>query len=759
LSKVCWFVAEEASLLILLHDWLHSSSMLENHQTGLGEAAEQRSEVGGSREGEHCFSDSVEAESKPMEGHDALDSNEDEGRGEPFMRNLVTEHEVAMLYREDAPSPGFGFETWNSFRAQNSCCRCCICQDSDGEFEGRVPESCASVTWRALRTFFPFLQWLPAYDVKENLKLDVLTGLTIGVMLIPQGISYGLLAGLPPQYGLYTCLAAPVVYALMGTCVQVQVGPFALISLLVANTVRGVVDPEEDIDGYVDAVLTCSIMVGMLLTVMGLLRLGSLVNFLAIPVISGLTTGGAFLIMTSQMKYMIGVRIPRQDFFPTWIDIFRHIPDINFATLLIGLTSLSILVCFRKFKVTKTAKKWHMRNVPVALLILILYTLIAWGFDLNKKFGVQVLGDLPSGIPAPVFPGAFDKFRELLVPTVVISIVGYALSMATSKTFSAKNNYEVSSNQELFALGLSNLAAGFFNGYPAFASLSRSAIVFELGAKTPLHNVVSSSVIILVLLLFTSTLYHLPYAILSAIIIDSLKSLFQQIWDPVRLWSTDRRDMVVWLVTFFAVLLLDVAYGLAVGVAFSIVVLLYSVANPSFAELGRFPKITWLFKDLSRFKSAEEVPGVLVFRFDTTLNFANRETFRKEILQAVKRRNEVHSSATEEYARLHSVVVDASSITDCDSSALSSLSKLQKELSKIDVELILCNCRGSFRDILKRSHFRTQEYLSLSDGVAYAEGKRLRLDSCELQEPPSTSTGASAAASGSSKPGAYVITV
>mmetsp|Transcript_10486 Transcript_10486/g.17092 ORF Transcript_10486/g.17092 Transcript_10486/m.17092 type:complete len:725 (-) Transcript_10486:46-2220(-) len=631
------------------------------------------------------------------------------GYEDPLSRNLVTEQEVAMLYYE-ASRRGRSHTWFTGNGAKDSKCMC----------------SKSKCSLEAVKSFFPFLGWLPGYDYKENLKFDVMAGLTVGIILIPQGISYGLLADLPPQYGLYACLAAPIMYSLMGTCVQLQIGPFALISLLIANTVSKVVDPEDE-EKYVQAVLTCSILIGALLMIMGLLRMGSLVNFLSVPVISGLTTGGAFLIMTSQVSHFFGLTIPRGAFYTTWYLVFKNIGEINVATLIIGLLSLMVLVGFRFFKETETCKKLHLRHLPVALIVMVTATLISWGADLQDRFGVQVLGDVPAGIPAPRFPTGFDMIGELMVPVLVISIVGYAISMATSKTFASKNNYEVNANQELFALGIANLMGGMFNGYPAFSSLSRSALVHEMGAKTPLHNAVSALMIVLVLLFLTKYLYSLPYACLSAIIFDSLKSLFMQLKDPIVLWKTDKADMIVWLVTFIAVLVLDIAIGLAVGVGFSILLLLYSVANPSWAVMGRFPKMNWIYKDISRFEDTELVPGVVVFRFDGALHFANRECFKKSILKTV--RDRVMFNPLD---RIHSVVLDASSMTDCDSSGLQALAKVRSELSEQGIELIMCSCRGHFRDILKRCDLLFQEYVSLNDAVCYAEGKRVIRDYDEM---------------------------
>mmetsp|Transcript_11880 Transcript_11880/g.22013 ORF Transcript_11880/g.22013 Transcript_11880/m.22013 type:complete len:722 (+) Transcript_11880:277-2442(+) len=610
--------------------------------------------------------------------------------------NLVTEQEVAMLYSEQSPL------IW-----------------SRGAIKDKLVHSCSLA---AVKRKLPFLEWAPKYSVRNNLRQDMLAGLTVGIILIPQGISYGLLAGLPPQYGLYTCLVPPVIYSLLGTCIQLQIGPFALISLLISNTVSEVVDPDDEPERYVQAVLTLSVMVGILLFVMSVLRLGFVVNFLASPVTSGLTCGGAMLIVTSQLGSFVGLSLPRGTFFNTWALAFQQIASINVPAIIIGLCSLAILMLFRVIKESPFGIRYNLKLQPVQLYVMILGTVVSYALDLHARFGLRVLGDIPSGLPQPGVPGAFDLVGQLVTPTIVIVAVGYSMSMATSKTFASKGGYEVSSNQELLALGIANMCGSFFGGHPAFVSLSRTAIVFECGAKSSVHNFFSAGVVILVLLFLTEYLFHLPYTCLAAIIFDSLRSLLLQIFQPRILWKQDRRDMVMWLLTFTAVIVFGITVGLVCGVVFSVVIVIYAVANPNFASVGRFEKLPWLFKDISRFPDAQQVPSVLIFRYDSVLNFVNANHFRVSIQRAVATRK---TECKTEEDELHTVVLDASSITDCDTTAMSALKKVYATLNREGIELILCNCRGHFRSIIRKSEISFQEYVALQDAVVYAEGKRL----------------------------------
>lgn len=611
-------------------------------------------------------------------------------------RTLVTEQEVAMLYRESGPT--------GDRKQPKLSLNSCTMQNMGDILKRRVP----------------CIEWLPKYSLRDNLKSDVIAGATVGFVLIAQGISYALLADLPAAYGLYACLAAPIVYALMGTSVQLQIGPFALISLLISNTVSATVDPDDNPEKYTEAVLVVSVLSGALMLLMGLFRLGVLVNFLAKPVISGLTTGGAFLIMTSQMSKFVGVDIPRGSFFATWVEIFKRVSEINVASFLIGFISLFILTVHREVKKTRFGRKLRLGHQPMQLYVLIVGTIASQFGGFEANYGVKVLGFVPAGLPPMHVPQAFDLTSDLLVPTLVISLVGYALSMATSKTFAEKNGYEVNANQELFALGMANLIGGFAMGYPAFSSLSRSALVHECGAKTSLHNLFSAAVVIIVLAFLTPFLEAMPYPCLAAIIFDSLNSLFRQVSEPFLLWKHDGRDMLIWIVTFISVLVLEVAYGLFIGIGFSFICLLITINNTPYAVLGRFPKLPWLFKDIHRFSDAEHVPGILIFRFDSALNFVNCENFRVNLMRQVAMRQ---TQCANVGSTLHSVVLDASSISDCDSTAMCALVKVYKELQSDNIELILCSCRGGFRDILRRSSLTFQEYVSIQGAVAYAHGK------------------------------------
>jgi len=610
---------------------------------------------------------------------------------------LMTEYEVAIRYEEDTSGESFV-----------SLVRQCLvsCDHPQGY--------CGS----ALQQWMPIIKWLPKYEIKKSFLLDIICGITVGVVLLPQGLSYGILAGLPAEYGLYSCLTAPVVYTLLGTCTQLQIGPFALISLLVNSMVGAIVDPDEDMERYTNTVLACTMMVGVLMACMSFCHMGFLVNYLSVPVMSGLTTAGALLIATSQMGNFLGVSVARSNFFKNWYDIFKNLGSANVATILIGCLCLGILLSFRFFKMRSEFGKTHkwVSTLPIALFVMLFAMLITWMGNLESKYNVQVLGDIPPGIPAPRIPESKYWTSQLLMPTLVISLVGYALSIATAKTFADKNKYEILPNQELFAIGMANLFSGMCNSYPSFSSLSRSALVHEIGAPSMLYNLVSAALVALVLLCLTKFLYYLPVSALSAIILDALFSLFLQMSEPLHLWKTSKRDFIVWTGTFFAVLGLGVATGLGIGLALSIAVLLQMVSYPHHAVLGRFPGISWLYKDSKRYRDVVDVPGVIIFRFDSSLHFANRDCFKESLMEGVSKRTS-----------LHTLVLDAAAITSVDKSAMDYLRKINKILGVKGIEVIFANCRGCLRDALRTENISVQAYLCVHDAVKYAEHKKLHV--------------------------------
>ncbi|RMF27621.1 MAG: solute carrier 26 family protein [Bacteroidetes bacterium] len=525
----------------------------------------------------------------------------------------------------------------------------------------------------------PALDWMKNYR-KEWLRGDIAAGLTVGVMLIPQGMAYALIAGLPPIYGLYASTVPLVLYALLGTSRQLAVGPVAMVSLLTATGV-GVL-AEGGTETYIQLALTLALMVGLLQFLLGAFRLGFLVNFLSHPVISGFTSAAALIIGLSQLKHLLGIPIPRSHHIH---EILLHaagqIEHIHGATLAIGLGGILLIL---------SARKIHPA-VPGALLTVLFGILAVWLLGLDKQ-GVQIVGEVPQGLPsfaAPRFDGAT---LEALLPTALaIALVSFMESIAVAKAVQAKHkNYRVDSNQELVALGIANIGGSFFQSYPVTGGFSRTAVNDQAGAKTGLASIISALLIVLTLLFLTPLFHYLPKAVLASVIMVAVFGLID-LKEARYLWKANRADFWMLAATFVGTLTLGIEQGIGLGVVLSLAVILFRTTRPHVAVLGRVPG-TDLYRNLERFDKLEIRPDVLVFRFDAQLYFANAGYFkdRLEELAAAKK------------DRLRAIVIEAASINNLDSSALHTLQELIEDFGKQGVRVLFSGVKGPVRDALAR---------------------------------------------------------
>ena len=481
----------------------------------------------------------------------------------------------------------------------------------------------------------PILTWLPTYTA-ELLYRDLIGGFTIAVVLLPQGVAYAMLCELPPIYGLYAALAPSVVYAVLGTSRHLAIGPFALVSLLVADTVSPIVDPATP--EYVPAVMTVSLMVGLLQLLMAGLSLDVLVNFISDSVLSGFTTAAALLIASSQLKHILGLVIPRLVPSEKVVYIYRHWEEINPTALACGLLGIAML------KITKWANKRFCSKVlvPEQLLLLLVATAICTVFRLDEApSSLFVLGEIETGIPQPGkqlgrFVGFADSdvVFELLRPALVVAVFSFILSASIVRNFSLMHEYKVDMNQELVALGLANVVGSIFTAYPASGSLSRSALVeATCGSRcTQLHGMISSALILLVLLFLTPLFQKLPKAVLASIVFMAIVSLFQV--SRLRfLLKVNKSDGLLWLVAFVGTTMLGVQGGLAIAIIASLVALVIPSIRPIHAVLGRLPH-SQVFCDLST-PDATRLHGVAIFAFEAPLHFANKDVFYSAVLQAI----------------------------------------------------------------------------------------------------------------------------
>jgi SulP family sulfate permease len=527
----------------------------------------------------------------------------------------------------------------------------------------------------SLQQLLPIAGQLEDYG-REKLTGDLSAGLTVGVMLIPQGMAYALIAGLPPIYGLYASLVPLVIYALFGTSRQLAVGPVAMVSLLVAAAVGPIAGGDTQL--YIGLALLLSLMVGLLQFGLGLARFGFLVNFLSHPVLAGFTSAAALIIGLSQLKHLLGISIERSHYIHEilWTAV-QKAGAVDPMTLVLGLGSIALLVGLR----------WWKKSFPGALAAVVLTTLATWGFGLHEM-GVAIVGSVPSGLPAPTVPPMdAGAVGDLIPSALAIGLVGFMESIAVAKVYAARHRYEVDANKELVGLGLANVAGAFFSAYPTTGGFSRTAVNDQSGARTNLAAIFSAGIIALTLLFLTPLFYFLPKAVLAAIVMVAVFGLIE--WEEVvHLWHVDRTDLALMGVTFTATLGLGIEQGILTGVIVSLIAVIYQTSQPHTAIMGRLPD-TSTYRNLRRNPEALTKSHVVVVRMDANLYFANASAFKDLVLEA-----DVKSPA------LQTIVIDMYPVNRIDSTGVEALEEVIETCRRHGVTVLLAGVKGPVRDVL-----------------------------------------------------------
>lgn len=547
-----------------------------------------------------------------------------------------------------------------------------------------------------IKQYLPILNWLPGYD-RQAFSSDGMAGLIVAIMLVPQGMAYALLAGLPPEIGLYASILPLIMYGLLGSSRALAVGPVAIVSLMVASTVGAMA--ESGSPDYLVAAIMLAALSGVFLLGMGLLRLGFLVNFLSHPVISGFTSAAALVIGFSQLKHLLGFNIPRSHLITETIHhAITHISQLNPVTFAIAAFSLALLL-FWKNKVPGLLKA---SGVPEGLanplskagplVAVVITTVSVWLFGLNGSNGVAIVGDIPAGLPPLTVP-SFDLelARELLPAAILISLVGFLESVSVAKSLAAKKRQKIDANQELVALGAANIGAALTSGYAVTGGFSRSMVNFTAGAVTPLASIITAALIALTVVLFTPLLYFLPKATLAAIIVVAVASLidFKTFKDS---WAYNKADAVSLVSTFVAVLTLGVEIGIVVGAAISIALYLWRTSRPHMAVVGRVGD-TEHFRNVLR-HDVKTHPELLMVRVDESLYFANTAYLEDEIMARVADQPEIN----------HLVLI-MNAVNFIDASALETLETLVEQLRDSGVTVHLSEVKGPVMDCLNRVDF------------------------------------------------------
>ncbi len=532
-----------------------------------------------------------------------------------------------------------------------------------------------------MQRLLPFLAWLPNYK-KSDFPKDLIAGLTVGIVLIPQGMAYAMIAGLPPVYGLYAALFPVFVYALLGTSRQAGMGPVAMDSLLVAAGLGTL--SITGIEDYIAMAIVLGFLVGAIQLMLGIFRMGFLVNFLSKPVISGFTSGAAFIIIFSQLRHLLGVDIEKSNqFHQLAMNAFQKLGDTNSYDFSVGLVGIVIILFL---------KKWDKR-IPAILIVVLFGILGTYFFDL-QQYGVQIVGAVPSGLPAFKLPDVrLDTIWGLWPIALVLAMVGYLETISIGKAIEEKNNTDhINANQELVALGSANILGSFFQSYVSTASFSRSAINNESGAQTQLSAIFSVLLVVGTLLFLTPLFYYLPNAILASIIMVSVVGLIN-ISYPKRLWKHRKDEFIVWCVTLLITLFVGIPEGILLGVLLSLLVMVYRTSKPHFAVLGNIKNSDY-YKNVKRFGDEAILrKDLLIVRFDAQLYFGNSNYFKKQLLEHV----------TAKGLDLKAVILNAEAINYIDATGAQTLIGVIDELHRRGLQFYMAGAIGPIRDIFYRS--------------------------------------------------------
>ncbi|XP_075727488.1 prestin isoform X3 [Rhipicephalus microplus] len=481
---------------------------------------------------------------------------------------------------------------------------------------------------------FPIASWIRKYDVRHDLLPDVLTGITLAIFHVPQSFGYSLLAEVSPIYGLYTSLFPMLMYAVFGSSRHASIGAFAVVSIMTGNLV------EENKHEYTAAEVatTLSFLVGLYQLLFGMLRLGSLSVFLSEQLVSGFTAGVSVHIGSSQLPGLFGINVPVYSgpfhLIKGYIEFFRRIAETHLPTLALSVTSFIIMLLIKILADPFLLKKIGI-PFPIEMVVVILGTLLSHHLNL-EGYNMSVIEHIEHQMPRPHSPVfSAQLLSSLAAPALAVSVVSYAITISLGRIFARKHKYAIDPNQEFIALGACNVFGAFFACFPVGASVPRSSIQEGAGGKTQVVSFVNSIIIFIVIIWLSPYFEKLPVAILCTIIFVSLKKVFLQVKDFQRFWRISKIDGNIWMVSFLATVIVDVQFGLVIGIIFSLFTLVYQIKRPKACLLGSIPN-TDFYVPLKDYGVAAEIPGVKVFHFGGPIHFANSDYFRSEVSKKLR---------------------------------------------------------------------------------------------------------------------------
>jgi sulfate permease, SulP family len=530
--------------------------------------------------------------------------------------------------------------------------------------------------------FIPILAWLPHYD-RAWLVADIIAGLTLWGLVVPEGMAYAGVAGLPAQAGLYTLVASLFVYALFGSSRHLSVGATSATAALIASTVIALGATTADMTTYYAYAVMLVLVIGVVFLVAGLARLGWVTQFLSKPVMDGFVTGLAVFVAVGQLNKLFGVEKGEGNVFEKFFYIIKQLPEANWVTFAVGALALALLFLL---------PRWN-KKIPAGLVVLFASIAVSNILKLETNYGVAVAGVLPQGLPSLAFPKVpLNTILEMILPAIGIFLVAYSEALGVAREFAEKHHYEVDPDQELNAHAISNIASGLFGGMIAAGGMSASAVKEGAGGRSQIANIVAWGVTLVTLLFLTPLFASLPEAVLAALIIHA-------IWHIItarkleKIFLVSKTEYGLAALTLAGVLFIDVLQGMIIGLVASVLLVLYHSSRPHLASLGRVPGIPGAYSALDRHPDSIAIPGILIFRLDAPIYYANALTVRERAKTLLE----------ETQPPPHAIILDSAGQDSLDITSADMLKGLMTELKNQGIDIYVAGLHRTIREFIQRT--------------------------------------------------------
>ncbi|XP_073676593.1 sulfate transporter [Garra rufa] len=649
--------------------------------------------------------------------------------------------------------------------------------------------SCSSARAKALVVdSVPIIKWLPKYQFKNWIIGDAMSGLIVGILLVPQSIAYSLLAEQDPIYGLYTSFFASIIYALLGTSRHISVGMFGVLCLLVGQ----VVDRELTLAGYpsdnnqtafgnvdnstgpicdrscyaIMVAATLTFTAGVYQVLMGLLQVGFVSVYLSDSLLSGFATGASLTILTSQIKYFLGLHLPRAQgwgsLIKTWINLFKNLGHTNICDLITSIVCLLVLIPTKELNDRFKAKL--KAPIPFELFVVIAATLASHFGQFEETYGSDVAGNIPTGFMPPQLPN-WSLIPNIAIDAFSIALVGFAITVSLSEMFAKKHGYIVDPNQEMYAIGFCNIIPSFFRCFTTSAALTKTLVKESTGCQTQVSGLVTALALLLVMLVIAPAFYSLQKCVLAVIIVVNLRGALRKFGDIPQMWRVNRVDTIIWLVTMGTSALVNTELGLLVGVLVSAFCVLGRTQSAQVRQLGQAGDRE-LFEDIGSYKGLQSQPGVAVFRYEAPIYYANQALFKKSLYRNVgldplkekarrrkveKQRNQKQGEDDQkqemdvstnvyllQHNSVHTLVLDCSPVLFLDTAGVNALKEVCKDYKELGINVLLAQCNSSVIASLRRGGYydpkkETKEiqFHTLSDAISYAQSLKSQNGDCD----------------------------